>query len=244
MKYNEVMSHRISWKKKSAFTLAEVLITLGIIGVVAALTTIPAMINNTHNKELETGLKKAYSTLSQAIMLYENDNGVPITPGSLGGNELKPILMRYLTVVKDCGNGAGDSATACVPNATNIDDPARIIYDTYNGKTKLNTAFIDDGQFIMNNSMLVLIENPGNSDRVFISVDINGFNKKPNRAGHDLFTFQINNNGVLLPMGVEGTYFYSENNQYCSQTATNNYNGFGCTKNALSDKNYFKNLPK
>lgn len=40
-----------------AFTLAEVLITLGIIGIVAALT-LPALIQNNRNKELQTGLKK------------------------------------------------------------------------------------------------------------------------------------------------------------------------------------------
>ena len=45
MKYNEVMSHRISWKKKSAFTLAEVLISLGILVVFAALS-VPDLISN------------------------------------------------------------------------------------------------------------------------------------------------------------------------------------------------------
>lgn len=60
--------------KKLAFTLAEVLITLGIIGVVAALT-LPALISNYKKQETTARLKKFYSTMSQAIILSENDNG-------------------------------------------------------------------------------------------------------------------------------------------------------------------------
>ena len=59
---------------KAAFTLAEVLITLGIIGVVAALT-LPSIINNIRHKELETGFKKAYSTFSQGIMNMKREDG-------------------------------------------------------------------------------------------------------------------------------------------------------------------------
>ena len=57
-----------------AFTLAEVLITLGIIGVVAALT-IPGFIYNHKKQVVETRLKKFYTTFNQAIILSENDNG-------------------------------------------------------------------------------------------------------------------------------------------------------------------------
>lgn len=49
------------------FTLAEVLITLGIIGVVAALT-IPALISNYRSKVAVTQLKKMYSVMSQALL--------------------------------------------------------------------------------------------------------------------------------------------------------------------------------
>ena len=54
--------------ENNAFTLAEVLITLGIIGVVASMT-LPALINQTRAKELQTGLKKAYSVLQTAYKL-------------------------------------------------------------------------------------------------------------------------------------------------------------------------------
>ena len=57
-----------------AFTLAEVLITFAIIGVVAALT-IPTLISNNNKRIVETRLAKFYSTINQAIELSEVENG-------------------------------------------------------------------------------------------------------------------------------------------------------------------------
>lgn len=60
--------------KNNAFTLAEVLITLGIIGIIAAMT-LPALIQKNHKTIVETRLKKFYSAINQAILLSENANG-------------------------------------------------------------------------------------------------------------------------------------------------------------------------
>src|SRR5574344_1226697 len=65
---------RVRGLKKCAFTLAEVLITLGIIGVVAALT-IPTLINSYQEKATITALKKFYSVASQACLLAKVENG-------------------------------------------------------------------------------------------------------------------------------------------------------------------------
>lgn len=59
---------------KCGFTLAEVLITLGIIGVIAALT-IPGLISNHKKKVVITRMKKFYTTFNQAIKLAEAENG-------------------------------------------------------------------------------------------------------------------------------------------------------------------------
>lgn len=64
-------------KKKNAFTLAEVLITLAIIGVVAAMT-IPSVIVRTNQQEYKTGAKKALSALSSAIQLAEVQDGISL----------------------------------------------------------------------------------------------------------------------------------------------------------------------
>lgn len=61
-------------KIKNAFTLAEVLITLGIIGIVASLT-LPGLIQNNSKTTVEAKLKKFYTNINQAIMLSEAKYG-------------------------------------------------------------------------------------------------------------------------------------------------------------------------
>lgn len=61
---------------QKGFTLAEVLITLGIIGIVAALT-LPSMINNSNKKEFEALLKKQYSALQQAVLRVKYNDELP-----------------------------------------------------------------------------------------------------------------------------------------------------------------------
>ncbi len=63
-------------RRKSAFTLAEVLITLGIIGVVAAMT-LPALVASHRKTEVETRLKKFYSVMNQAINMTNAEYGEP-----------------------------------------------------------------------------------------------------------------------------------------------------------------------
>ena len=64
-----------SLKRKAAFTLAEVLITLGIIGVVAAMT-IPTLVAKYKEKELITKTKKAYSVIQNAVLLAKSKNDI------------------------------------------------------------------------------------------------------------------------------------------------------------------------
>lgn len=65
-------------ERKQGFTLAEVLITLVIIGVIAAMT-LPSLLGGTNKQEIKTGLQKAISTLSQAITLHYALTGVDFT---------------------------------------------------------------------------------------------------------------------------------------------------------------------
>lgn len=60
-------------KNLTAFTLAEILITLGIIGVVAAIT-IPTLISNYKKKQLETQIKTTYATIQQTLRFAEDEN--------------------------------------------------------------------------------------------------------------------------------------------------------------------------
>ena len=81
-------------KKVFGFTLAEVLITLGVIGVVAAMT-IPTLMTNLQNRKLESQFKEGYSILSQAFKSWQDD-GLE--------NRHYSRFMTYFTGVTDCGD--------------------------------------------------------------------------------------------------------------------------------------------
>ncbi len=111
-------------KKENAFTLAEVLITLGIIGVVAAMT-LPTLVQKYRNQVVETRLKKFYSAINQAVKMAEVDYGdKKIWYQDVGGlavdSEGNPIegssnidiwfqkyLAPYLKIVKTTINSEG-----------------------------------------------------------------------------------------------------------------------------------------
>lgn len=232
--------------KVKAFTLAEVLITLGIIGVVAAMT-LPSLLNNSRSKELETGLKKNHMVIQQALMKYQAKNGTLLKPEDTGvqrdSNSLYALIKPYFYILHDCGLSYVNN---CMPLLDGADSSEHVsyVYKTFNNKT-MSLDYVDDGQFVLKDGSLILIENAGVTTTTLrcISVDVNGYNKKPNRWGHDLFTFQITSQGKFLPSGAKGTS-YTNKDLYCSTTSSSNINGIGCTYYALTDKDYFKNLPK
>lgn len=101
--------------RKAAFTLAEVLITLGIIGVVAAIT-LPTINQNRQDKELITQTKKVYADINNAILLSQQDYGV-IGDNSLLFNEkdnsyiVAKNLLKYFKGAKLCGSASQNGCT-------------------------------------------------------------------------------------------------------------------------------------
>ena len=91
-------------KKFNAFTLAEVLITLGIIGVVAAMT-MPTLMNSTNGAQYKTAYKKALSVLSQAVVLnvaLDDYDLFQATSTATGTNDasLYSLFYNRMNVVK------------------------------------------------------------------------------------------------------------------------------------------------
>ena len=228
--------------KKVGFTLAEVLITLGVIGLVAAMT-LPALINNNRNKALETAFKKNYSVISQALNMYYAQNGERLTPESARNRQLKLILTKYMNVLHDCGFGTEADASACIPNPKDTTKSSNV-YKNFTGTNSISLNLFDDGQFVLNDGSLIMLENSTNlySTELYISVDVNGYLKNPNRLGWDLFMFQIDDKGNLLPMGAKGTRYYNKDELYCSKNTTYTTNGSGCTIKAINEKDYFTKL--
>ena len=86
-------------KRKAAFTLAEVLITLGIIGVVAAMT-MPVLIYNHKKSVTETAAKKFYSNMNQAVLRAEIDFGDKLLWNISGTSLYDTYLKNYLLVTQ------------------------------------------------------------------------------------------------------------------------------------------------
>lgn len=233
--------------KKFGFTLAEVLITLGIIGIVAAMT-LPTLVRNYQGLVLKTQLDKAYSILSQSLqkMQYDyamvpnnanfgSEQGTNETGGGLFMNAFRPYFLSF----GNCGTRSCVAATITNDEGVIISETDR--YKNFNGTSNITTHFFDDGQMIMTDTMILFVDN--HISAILLTIDVNGINKRPNRWGHDLFTFQIDEKtGKLLPMGAPNTNYLP--GTYCSISSNSNRNGIGCTYKALTDKDYFKNLPK
>lgn len=173
--------------KKSAFTLAEVLITLGIIGIIAAIT-VPALMNNSNEAELKTGWKKAYSAASQAYMQALQENG-----GTLGTFGCNPAALNKfnafrgkLNVVNYCDASGGGSILGKCWSSQPTSPSASSGCPNWIGATQANnSAFTtSDGMNWMGYG------NSGGGMCPYMAVDING-NKGPNQFGEDVFTFNL-----------------------------------------------------
>lgn len=213
---------------KKAFTLAEVLITIVVIGIVAAIT-INIIISN-QEEAYRSGLKKSYSILQQAFKKATTDNGgfLPVNCGSDAGQNLiqlgDVILKSNMRVAKDCYK------SSCFAKNTkeirNFNNTAT--YDTYKSNMRYRSAFIiQDGSFyrIDNYRASGPVDNV-KYNYIYVLSDVNGLNKGPNRLGKDIFYFEYDvEDERLIPGGqIESL----QNMNICDKSNTHKNNGFGC----------------
>ena len=118
----------IKMKRYYGFTLAEVLITLAIIGVVAALS-IPAVISNSQQQEFKTGLRKAVSVLNSAITM-----NMALDGESPYDNKLLPqYLMKHMSILKTTYNLAKSYTSYTIYNNGERDDNSNAAFYTTDG---------------------------------------------------------------------------------------------------------------
>ena len=162
--------------KKLGFTLAEVLITLVIIGVIAAMT-VPTLMNNTNAQEYRSALKKAISGLNQALTLNYALEGLSAQDYSSGTDLVNDVFKRRMSVIdgdtqfttSDCSGTdvftTADGMMFCVTGFSSAQNDAQgSICDSYN-----TTGCVSGASEA----------NPAPSANIWI--DVNGV-KKPNRA--------------------------------------------------------------
>ena len=212
-------------KINKGFTLAEVLITLGVIGVVAAMT-LPSVINKYKEQETVNKVKKFYSTMSQAYMLSVKDNGYANEWNVDNGytettaNQVATYLKPYLKIIRDCGTNSG-----CLGYKENITllngNKHSANYDTRNEYYKI---ILSDGSYIWwrsENKWCKTQEFLVSNVCVAIWTDING-EKQPNTIGKDIFYI------YLTPTKVTPSL-----NNDCKKTG----NGWGCSSYILKNGN-------
>ena len=223
-------------KRKIAFTLAEVLITLGIIGVVAALT-LPSVIHKYKTEVLKTQFKKSYSSLSQAVLLARENIGVT-------------NFKSYCTYWDgESYSNSAECSQAILKQLKKNDNICQ--YDRNKIYTYSKTqqgAYVDVGgtaypkHGLSDGTCANVIINAGT---IGVSIDINGYKKGPNALGHDIFSFWVNDSGTLVPIKSNGYYdddllqskleacgssLDAINQTSCSSGA--NQAGYPCTKNS------------
>lgn len=170
--------------KVFGYTLAEVLITLGIIGIIAALT-IPPLTVNYQKKEAATKLKYTYSMLAQAILLSEKDNGFEseweLDKSESSGIKItekfvKTYIEPYIKTIK---KDKYDSFSAR--------------YDYFyrkNGKLEKVHGHTHYSIALNNGIYLHFNADYSVSNAIQVRVDTNGM-KKPNVVGKDTFVIYI-----------------------------------------------------
>ena len=228
----EIFSPHPSGKCCCAFTLAEVLITLGIIGVVAALT-MPSLIADHREKETVAKLKKVYSTLDNAYMLARNEHGE--TADWFTGTNVKENseiffnkLKPYLNIAKDCGFQGG-----CLTEGYVKTLDGRTYTANYNLSTQEYRFVLADGTQAM-----IYLSNPtcntANCGNGNIKVDIDGY-KGRYTIGKDFFILRIEPQRIF-PIGIKGDTSRTFET-YCNKSGSSEANGIGCSAWVIFNEN-------
>jgi prepilin-type N-terminal cleavage/methylation domain-containing protein len=191
-------------KPQKAFTLAEVLITLLIIGVVASLV-VPNIIADTQQAEFITAWKKAYGVIMQAQLNMIRENGsvsatfsnIDCTP--TGVNIFMNTWIPYLSVVKTCMAGRIITDDCHTVNFKSLDGS---VISNYNSIDADSGAVLSDGIFVNFYAGVCGGGSVCSDSNLFI--DING-TKGPNIVGKDVFRMKYDiTKGRFIP-GIGAT---------------------------------------
>ena len=198
-------------KNKNGFTMSEVLITLGVIGVVSAMT-MPSVIKNYQKHKTVNQLKKAYTVLNQALKMSELDNDTVQNWSKIEEIGITDYTNKYwkpyLKVIKTCKSFKGCDYKDNTP---------------WQNANKTNIAITGGSDFCIftNDGMLIFFRKylDGNAT---VFVDLNG-TQLPNKLGNDLFVFTVRDKGVV-PAGN-----FNSTTSFCNKTATGVDNGVYCS---------------
>ena len=167
-------------KKKNGFTLAEVLVTLGIIGIIAALT-LPGLSTNTNRRSVGPALSKAIHNLEAANKALIQEEGV---------RTLDQIDANYLDLLERKLDGQIDTIL-------------------YSGSETEAFIGKDRNSYIVTSQVTNAVSSNSNQGGKYWSViiDVNG-RKNPNQGGTDQFLVYVDNKGQVLSAGSKAASQY------------------------------------
>ncbi len=174
---------------KKAFTLAETLITIAIIGVVAALT-LPTLISKYQKTVLVNQLKASYSVLSQGFKRMYVEEGVDkITDLLPFGGGRADLAREYANLTQDLV-----SKYFKIAREYRYDEYGEYTYSgigEYGSKQKYSRSFV-----LANGAIVYIYQST-------LYVDVNGL-KGPNQIARDFFQFSLKADGTLQPVNLGG----------------------------------------
>jgi len=234
-----------------AFTLAEVLVVLGIIGMIANMT-IPTLMNNTGRQVEVTRLKKIYTEVNQALISMANDAGCPgdlrcvdffDSDMLIAGNGFK----KYFNIAKDCG-----IYNPAIPKTLCFTDSYSVNYDGSGSKQNLNHDLSGAYEFITVDGFTIAVRptpcmvyswyDPplvGCEAQMCgeLQVDVNGY-KGPNILGRDIFMFWITNGKgpLLFPAGASQSVDpWKRSDGSIRKCYSGDLNGWDCTGRIMEE---------
>lgn len=190
-------------KNLKAFTLAEVMIVVAVIGITAMLT-LPALNSNMEEKKVVSALRKVYPEIEASYTAMTKDYGKPVewnTAASTSSEDMNSLLeeriTRYLNVLTDCGTGTG-----CFTSSANIDSDENLI--KFLLKDGSSVAFglksMSDMQGAYNTDVANTYDVPCQGDLGDIYVDVNG-SKGENAQDYDIFRLKMCYGNGVIPFG-------------------------------------------
>ena len=210
----------------AAFTLAEVLVTLGIIGVVSAMT-VPTLMQNYQRQSYVTQLHKVYNELNQATLRYQTDrNALNLKEAGLTSQAAaENFIESNFKIVQKCGS----NKTPCFASS----------YKKIAGTSSIGWYTPRTNYIIASGTAIGVSYRPVGDVLLELYVDTNGA-KGPNIAGRDIFAMFVYNNGIIDDFNFsENTTApmteAARNTNYTNVCAADTTNWHGCLGKVIND---------